>query len=254
MKILILDLGANSGIGYETVVALSQESANFHILLGSRNVEKGEKAANEIQSTHGDSLKGTISVIQIDVTDQHSIQTAKEKIEADFGRLDVLINNAGIIVYQEVDLLTALRQTFETNVFGQMLFTEALEPLLKKSSNPYIIYVSSSQGSVTMRLDPNAPHRHARGETYRMSKSALNMLVACHRYNYAEWGCKVLAFNPGLCVTNLTGEKGREMRIKYGGRDPREPADALVGIVLGKSDADIAKNGMLDVDGGIIPW
>lgn len=135
-----------------------------------------------------------------------------------------------------------------------MLLTETLEPLLKESKKPYIVYVSSGQGSITRRLDPTSEHRHVRGDTYRMSKSAMNMLAACHRYNYAEWGCKVLAFNPGFCVSNLTGEKGREMRIELGARDPQDPAVALVDVVLGKRDGDIEKNGMVDLDGGVLPW
>ncbi|OTA86297.1 hypothetical protein M434DRAFT_376602 [Hypoxylon sp. CO27-5] len=253
-KTIILITGANSGIGYETVVALSKLSDNYHILLGCRSVEKGHKALNDMKLAYGDSLRGTISVLQIDVTNQSSIRTAKEYIEMEFGKLDVLINNAGILIYQDVDTLTALRQIFEANVFGQMMMTETLEPLLRKATKPYVIYVSSEQGSITKRLDPNFKYRHIRGETYRMSKAALNMLAACHRYNYAEWGCKVLAFNPGWCVTNLTGEEGREMRIKGGARDAKEPAGVLADIVQGKRDADIEKNGMVDVDGGVLPW
>lgn len=135
-----------------------------------------------------------------------------------------------------------------------MVVTETLEPLLKKAGKPYVVYVSSGQGSVTMRLDPQYPHRQVRGDTYRMSKSAVNMLAACHRYNFAEWGCKVLSFDPGFCVSNLTGAKGREMRIKMGARDPKDPAVALVDIVLGKRDEEIGKNGMLNLDGGVLPW
>ncbi|KAI0384763.1 putative short chain dehydrogenase/reductase [Hypomontagnella monticulosa] len=253
-KTVVLITGANSGIGYETVAALSQVSANFHIFLASRSLDKGEKALADLRAAYGDSLKSTISVIRIDVTDHESIKTAKEQIETQFGKLDVLINNAGVIVYQPLDTITVLRQTFEINVFGQMIMTETMEPLLKKSSKPYIIYVSSEQGGITARLDPNYPWREVRGDHYRMSKAALNMMSACHRYNYADWGCKVLAFNPGFCVTNLTGEKGREMRVKLGARDPKDPAAALVDIVLGKRDGDIEKNGMVDLDGGVLAW
>lgn len=135
-----------------------------------------------------------------------------------------------------------------------MVLTETLEPLLKKADKPYVVYVSSGQGSVTLRLDPDYLHRHVRGDTYRMSKSSLNMLAACHRYNFADWGCKVLAFDPGFCVSNLTGEKGREMRIQMGARDPQDPAIALVDVVLGKRDEDIERNGMVNLDGGIYPW
>jgi NAD(P)-dependent dehydrogenase (short-subunit alcohol dehydrogenase family) len=245
--------GGNSGIGYETVVALAGTSADFHVILGARSAEKGQKALSTIQSS-GSSLKGTISVVQIDVTSKESIQSAKEQVESQFGKLDVLINNAGIIAYQETDIFQAVRQSLEVNVIGQMMVTEIFEPLLKKSSKPYVIYVSSEQGSITNRLDPEFKFRELRGESYRISKAALNMLAACHRYNYAEWKCKVLAFNPGWCITNLTGEKGREMRTKMGARDPKEPAFGLVDVVLGKRDADIAKNGLVDIDGGVGPW
>lgn len=248
------NLGANSGIGYETVAALAAASADFHILLGSRSEEKGQKAVKDIQSQYS-SLKATISVLSIDVTDQKSVGAAKEYIEAQFGKLDVLINNAGILIHQpDLDTLTALRKTFETNVFAQMLTTETFEPLLKKSAKPYVIYVSSGMGSITNRLTPNFPFSQIRGEPYRMSKAALNMLAACHRFNFAEWGCRVLAFDPGWCVSNLTGEKGREMRVKGGARDPKEPAKALVDIVEGKKDENITKNGLMDVDGGLQSW
>jgi NAD(P)-dependent dehydrogenase (short-subunit alcohol dehydrogenase family) len=245
-------LGASSGIGYETVAALSAASSEFHVLLGSRSVDKGEKALADLQSTYGQSLKSPISVIQIDVCDQQSIQALKAEIETKFGKLDVLINNAGIIVYQQVDQLTALRQTFETNVFAQQIVTETLEPLLQKSANPYIIYVTSEMGSITTRLDPTFKYDKIRGEPYRMSKAALNMLAACHRRNYVDW-CKVLAFNPGWCVSNLSGPQGFEMRKNAGARDPKEPALELADVVLGKRDDDIAKNGMLDTE-GVLPW
>lgn len=246
--------GANSGIGFETVKALAETSPDFHILLGSRSAEKGQKALNDMKAELGDSLKATISVLEIDVSNQDTIKAAKDQIESQFGKLDVLINNAGIAVYEQVDVLTSLRQTFETNVFGQLVVTETMEPLLQKSPKPYVVYVSSSQGSVYERLNPEYEHRNIRGDHYRMSKAALNMLSACHRHNYADWGCRVLAFNPGWCVSNLTGEKGREMRKKLGARDPRDPAVALVDVVLGKRDADIEKNGMVDLDGGVRPW
>ncbi|KAI1171160.1 putative short chain dehydrogenase/reductase [Nemania sp. FL0916] len=253
-KTVILVTGGNSGIGYEAVMALANASSDFHIFLGSRSKENGQEALRKIQATSGSGLKGSVSVIQIDITNQESINSARENIESQFGRLDVLINNAGMAAYQEPDMIKALRDTFEVNVVGQLMVTNTFEPLLKKSSNPYVIYVSSSQGSVTQRLDPDYEHRHVRGDTYRISKAALNMLAACHRYNFSEWNCKVLAFNPGWCITNLTGEKGREMRTKMGARDPKQPALSLVDIVLGRRDEDIAQNGMIDTDGGILPW
>ncbi|RYP16891.1 hypothetical protein DL767_010119 [Monosporascus sp. MG133] len=253
-KTVVLITGANGGIGYETVVGLAQTSPDFHILLGSRSVEKGQKALDEIKSTHADSLKSSISVIQLDVSDVKSITAAKDKVEAEFGKLDVLVNNAGIIVTHPCDTLTNLRETFETNTFGPMIITETFEPLLKKSKSPRVVFVSSEQGSCTLRLDPTYKFAQVRGDTYRMSKAALNMLAACTKYNSAEWGCKVCAFNPGFCVTNLTGEKGRAMRIQHGARPAKDAADALVGVILGKRDADIEKSGLVDLDGDVLPW
>lgn len=235
-------------------MGLAEASSDFHILLGARTVEKGQKALDEIQSQHGSSLKGSISVIQLEVTDQKSIEAAKEHVESTFGKLDVLINNAGIIVIRPCDTLTNLRETFETNTFGPMVITEVFEPLLKKSSSPRVVHVSSEQGSMTLRLDPTYKFAQVRGDTYRMSKAAMNMLAACQRYNFAEWGCKVCAFNPGFCVTNLTGEKGRAMRIQHGARPAKDAADALVEVVTGKRDADLEKSGIVDLDGGVVPW
>lgn len=209
-------------------------------------MEKGEKALNDLRSTNGNSLKGNISVIQIEVTEEH--------VETKYGRLDVLINNAGFIVTKPCDTLTNLRETFETNTFGPAAVTEAFEPLLRKSSDPRLVHVSSDQGSITSRLDPAYKWYRLRGDTYRMSKAALNMLAACHRFSFAEWGCKVCAFNPGFSVMDLTGEAGRAFRRENGARDPKEPAAALVGIVVGKRDADIEKSGMVDVDRGVRPW
>lgn len=252
--VLTRPLGANSGIGYETVVALAQASPKFHILLGCRSAEKGQKALDEIHSSHGSSLKGTISLLQIDISNQASILAAKQEVESKYGKLDVLINNAGIIVTRDIDTLSKLRETFETNTFGPAVVTETFEPLLKKSPSPRVIHVSSDQGSIALRLDPNGQYYQLRGTQYRMSKAALNMLAACHKVEFAEWGCKVCAFNPGFTVTNLTGEAGRAMRIKNGARDPKDAANSLVQVVMGKRDDDIEKSGIVDLDGGLKPW
>ncbi|KAI0403076.1 putative short chain dehydrogenase/reductase [Xylaria palmicola] len=253
-KTIILVTGASGGIGLETVLALAQASPDYVILLGSRSVEKGNKAHETLKTTNGETLKGTISVLQLNVTDQKSIVAAKEQVESEYGRLDVLINNAGIIVTKECDVLTNMRETFETNVFGTEVVTQTFLPLLKKSSAPRLIHVSSDQGSITNRLDPTSPGYHVPGEYYRASKAALNMLSACHRVNFGGWGCKVCAFNPDFCVTNLTGEGDRDFRKNNGARDARDAALALVEVVGGKRDEDLTKSGIVHLDGGVIPW
>jgi NAD(P)-dependent dehydrogenase (short-subunit alcohol dehydrogenase family) len=236
------------------VIALAQASADYHVILGSRSVAKGQKALGEQQAKHADSLRGSISVVQMDVTDRASIAAAKESVSSSFGRLDVLVNNAGIIVTRPDDTLTILRELFETNTFGPAIVTETFEPLLRASSRPRLAYVTSGLGSITNRLDPTQPFHDLRGDWYRMSKAALNMLAACHRHNLADFGCKVVVFDPGYCVTNLTGEEGRKMRVKMGARDARDAALALADIVLGRKDAEADKSGILDVDGNLLPW
>ncbi|KAF7514746.1 hypothetical protein G7054_g15043 [Neopestalotiopsis clavispora] len=253
-KKIVLITGANGGIGLETVVHLAQSSPSYHILLASRSVEKGDKALQEIKSAHGESLQSSVSVLKLDVTSRESVLAAKDEIESTHGRLDVLINNAGILLIQPMDILEKLRTTFETNVFGPWFLTETLEPLLKKSASPLVINVSSDQGSITRKLDPTNPGAKLPGEPYRASKSAFNMMSACQRYAYKEWGCRVCAFNPGFCVTNLTGEKGRQIRIDNGARPASDPARAMVIIIEGKRDKDFEENGMFDLDGGFLPW
>jgi NAD(P)-dependent dehydrogenase (short-subunit alcohol dehydrogenase family) len=256
MSLLTWDIiaGANGGIGLETVVSLAQVSSEYHILLCARSHEKGSNALQQIESTHGDSLKSTISVLQLDVTSRESILAAKDEVDKTYGKLDVLINNAGILLIDEMDILDKLRATFETNVFGPWYLTEVFEPLLKKSARPLIINVSSDQGSITRKLQPNNPGAALPGEPYRASKAALNMMSACQRYTYKEWGCRVCAFNPGFCVSNLTGVKGRQVRIERGARPAKDPADAMAKIRLGERDGDFEENGMMHLDGGFLPW
>lgn len=223
--------------------------------MGSRSVEKGNSALESINKEYGSSLKSTISVINIDVTDPKTIEAAKEEVASKCGRLDILINNAGLLLIDpKIPASKKLRDMFEVNVIGPNAMIETFEPLLRKSSAPLIINVSSEQGSITLRLDKTYKFSAVRGDEYRASKAALNMMTVCHRWNFEEWGCRVVSFNPGFCVTDLTGEEGRKMRIEAGARSAKDPAHALLDLVIGKRDADIAKSGIVDLDGGVHPW
>ena len=121
-------LGANQGVGYETAKNLVLSAAEYHVILGSRDTSKGEAAAEELRSSPG--IKGTISMEQIDVTDQQSIEEAAGRIESKYGRLDILVNNAGIISMASPPTTDALRRVLETNVIGALGVTEAFVPLL----------------------------------------------------------------------------------------------------------------------------
>jgi NAD(P)-dependent dehydrogenase (short-subunit alcohol dehydrogenase family) len=182
-------------------------------------------------------------LLQLDVTDQKSIADAVASVTKDFGRLDVLINNAGIISHGDT-LEKQLRETFETNTFGPALVTDAFQSLLEKSNDARLIYVSSDLGSIAGKCDPNSPYYKLPATAYRMSKAALNMLMACNQADLGPKGFKVWAFNPGYVVTNLsgTGEKGRQERIRNGAGDASVSAKALANVVEGKRDADVGKH------------
>ncbi|KAL0471372.1 hypothetical protein QR685DRAFT_542700 [Neurospora intermedia] len=129
--------GANQGIGYETAKNLVHSSADYHVILGSRDISKGEAAAQTLlQAEAGDSVKatkGTASSVPLDVTDETSIAAAVEHVATDFGRLDVLVNNAGIISTASPPTAQALRRVLETNVVGALAVTEAFLDLLRKA-------------------------------------------------------------------------------------------------------------------------
>ncbi len=142
--------------------------------MASRTPSKGEAAVTELQSTPG--LKGTLQFLKVDVTDSASIEAAAKKVEHDFGRLDVLVNNAGI-ASRDPSLRNQLEATFDTNVIGAAVVAEAFKPLLIRSPKAYLIHVSSGLGSFALttkkdRFDYNLPYK-----AYRMSKAALNMMM-----------------------------------------------------------------------------
>lgn len=198
--------GANQGIGYETAKNLIQSSADYHVILGSRDSSKGEAAAQALLlQADGGGAKGTVSSVPLDVTDEASIAAAAQRVGADFGRLDVLVNNAGIISTASPPTAQALRRVLETNVVGALAVTEEFLDLLRKAERkpPRLVFVSSSMGSITHAADEKSPYYNPHGTEYRTSKAALNMLmtmVSCFlpiSYNSME-------VTPRLSVSNCS--------------------------------------------------
>lgn len=197
---------------------------------------KGTKAKDSLEARKP---AGTLSLVQLDITDDDSIKAAVEKITADFGVVDVLINNAGITLKNPPDRRTELLQIYNTNAASPLILTEALIPLLKKSSDPRIINVSSGLGSISDRSDPNSPFSVAPVEAHRMSKAAMNMSTACMYATYKSWGAKVWSFCPGFVITNLTGEEDRQKRADMGAESSETSAQGLLEIVEGKRDGEV---------------
>ncbi|KAH7111503.1 hypothetical protein B0J13DRAFT_576942 [Dactylonectria estremocensis] len=249
-KKTILVTGANSGIGYDTSHALANASPSNHVIMGARSSAKGLKALSEIQARQP---AGSLSFLELDITSDESIGAAVQKLTSDFGVIDVLVNNAGIYG-SELVTRESLHAVLDTNVFGTMLLTKALEPLLRKSTDPRIINISSSLGSITLRTDHSSFYTGVTGETYRMSKAALNMLSGIQFYQYKDWEhpAKVWAYCPGYVVTNLTGEEDRQNRIDQGAETSETSAQGVLEIVRGDRDGDV--NRFVTKRGEFYPW
>ena len=129
-------------------------------MIGARDAVRGEEAAKTLRAEGFDAR-----FAPVDVTDAASLAAAAQTIEQDFGRLDILINNAGIGTWAPTSEETPdeWRRTFETNVFGLVAATEAFLPLLRKSEAGRIVHLTSILGSLAMASDPNSPIGPAHG-------------------------------------------------------------------------------------------
>ncbi|KAJ6013702.1 hypothetical protein N7540_008293 [Penicillium herquei] len=259
-KNIVLITGANQGIGYAVAEQLLKHE-NYYILLGSRNEENGIKAAAEL-----DPSGKSVEPIIIDVTDDASIQQAADHIASKHGRIDVLINNAGINnelnnywkqqenkEENKLDL-AALRQiyreAYEVNLFGAAIATEAFIPLLKKSNAKpaRIVFVSSHTGSLGLRTDSSSDFYEKMSRpsfpVYRSSKTAMNMLTLHYAAMFKEQGWKVNASCPNLTKSAFT-------RFSDLGRSPAESA---VNIVRLATLSDDGETGQYLDENGSVAW
>ncbi|MFD6567995.1 SDR family NAD(P)-dependent oxidoreductase [Micromonospora profundi] len=185
--------GGNKGIGFETARQLVE--LGHTVYLGARDEERGGKAAAELGARF----------VQLDVTDDASVNAALATIDAAEGRLDVLVNNAGILGDGPLSGPKALL-VFDTNAVGVVRVTEAALPLLRKSSNPTVVTVSSSMGSFWAVTNPERPESGLSAALYSASKSAATMLTV--QYAKANLGIKFNAIEPGATATDLTAALG----------------------------------------------
>jgi NAD(P)-dependent dehydrogenase (short-subunit alcohol dehydrogenase family) len=188
--------GGNKGIGREIVRQLAGKG--FTVYLGARDSERGRAAVQEL--TSGPELD--IRFVRLDVSDEASVASAIKTIETETGRLDVLVNNAGIMVewgVPAVEITAAhLRETYEVNVFGVVTVISAGVPLLRCSRNPRIVNVSSGLGSLTVLSTPKSQGFLA----YSSSKAALNALTLLYADALRADGIKVNAVSPGMVPTD----------------------------------------------------
>ncbi len=221
-KPVALITGANQGIGLQ--IAKDLAAHGFTVLVGSRNFENGEKAAK--------SIGVDAHALQLDVTDEASINAAAERVRGEFGRLDVLVNNAGIShagrpgrKFENLgdvnSLATApiedVRAVFETNVFGVIAVTQAMLPLLREAPAGRIVNIGSSGGSLTLNSDPTNPHRAMFGN-YSVSKSASHAVMLAFALALESTNIKVNAACPGFTKTALNNFNGTRS-VEEGARE-----------------------------------
>jgi NAD(P)-dependent dehydrogenase (short-subunit alcohol dehydrogenase family) len=243
---IALVTGANKGIGY----AIADQLATGHgvtVLLGARNPDKGQQAAEALRERGAD-----VTAITLDVTGPATITDAAALIGREYGRLDVLVNNAGISLGRDAQRpghvdLDIVRAVFETNVFGVIAVTEAMLPLLRKSASARVVNVSSGTGSLAWMTDPEHYFASLPGSAgYPVSKTALNMLTVQYAKALAADGIAVNAIAPGACATDfLNGLTGRVIT--------RTAADgARIAVKLATGPGGPA-GGFFD-DDGRVPW
>jgi NAD(P)-dependent dehydrogenase (short-subunit alcohol dehydrogenase family) len=204
---IALITGANKGIGLETARQLG--ARGITVLAGARDEERGIAAERALREDLGGGIDARF--VPLDVTEAKSVRQAAEWIDSEYGRLDILVNNAGIArgnPPSQTDL-DAMREVYETNVFGVVMVTNAMLPLLRRSPAGRIVNVSSEVGSITSMTDPKSPLAQIpAGLAYPSSKSALNMITAMYAKELRDTPIKVNAANPGYTATDLNRNSG----------------------------------------------
>ena len=239
---IALVTGANKGIGKETARGLA--ALGMTVWLGARDEDRGRAAEAELREGGGD-----VRFVPLDVTDAAGIAAVAKAIDADHGRLDVLVNNAGIVgtgfdVVPSSTPVDALRAAYETNFFGAVAVTNALLPLLRRSAAGRIVNLSSQLGSLTVIEDPASPY----ADTplllaYDSSKTALNMATVLLARELQGTAIKVNAVSPGYCATDLNAFTG-----------PISAADGAKIPVLAATLPDDGPSGTFFGAEGPIPW
>jgi NAD(P)-dependent dehydrogenase (short-subunit alcohol dehydrogenase family) len=250
MTSIALITGANKGIGFATARQLG--GLGWTVLAGSRDESNGRQAEKELRD-----CGVAARFVPLDVTDEASIAAAAQWIEAEYGRLDALINNAGIARGDwtgrpSETTLPTLREVYETNVFGVVAVTNAMLPLLRAAPAARIVNVSSEVGSIGSATNPASPLYPMASVPYPSSKTALNMITVMYAKELRDTPIKVNAANPGYCATDLNGrsgfrtpEQGAEVSVHLA----TLPADGPSGQLWG----DLAMAGG-DQGYGMLPW
>jgi NAD(P)-dependent dehydrogenase (short-subunit alcohol dehydrogenase family) len=241
-KKVALITGANKGLGYEMAKQLAQ--SGVIVVLAARDAAKGEAAAAKLKSEGLD-----VRFLKLDVTNKKDQADAAAFLEKNFGKLDILINNAGIsadgLAGTSVSATTeqSLKATFETNFFAPIALTQKLLPLLKKSDAGRIVNMSSILGSQALHADPRSPIYDFKSLSYDASKAALNSFTIHLAHELKDTKIKVNSAHPGWVKTDM-GTDAAPMEIPEGGK---------TGVALALLDESGPNGGFFHL-GQPLPW
>lgn len=235
--------GSSRGIGRATAEKLA--ALGHHVIVTSRDADAAAEAARAIVEAGG-RARG----LQLDVTDAESVRRAAADVTTLEGRLDVLVNNAGVLPEatgsaSEAVGLDLFRETFGTNVFGAVAVLEAFLPLVRASSAGRIVNLSTRMGSLTDQLDPASPYFGMVVPAYQSSKAAVNNITIALSKSLDGTPVKVTSVCPGFVRTELTPMNADA---------PTKPGEAADVVVRAATLPDDAESGTFVDAGGVVPW
>ncbi|MDH2566682.1 SDR family NAD(P)-dependent oxidoreductase [Acinetobacter baumannii] len=200
MKKICLITGGNRGIGLEIARGLSQK--NYQVYIGVRSTEEEKKVIEKLASE-----KLAVVTLPLDVSSIESIRAAFKLLSQQENRLDVLVNNAGILADSNLPpeeiSFDIFNSTLSINTFGPYFMVQEFLPLLKNSADARIINMSSDLGALSQASDPNSRYDAILAPSYRISKAALNMVTLTFAKSFRETAIKICSCSPGWCHTGL---------------------------------------------------
>lgn len=242
---IALVTGGNRGLGFATATALARIGRTA--IIAGRTESHAREAAEKLLAEGLD-----VEWLVLDVTSRSSVDEAAAQVRQRHGRLDVLVNNAGVLpeatdpVQHEFADVDMFRRTFETNVFGAVAVTEAFLPLLRASRAASIVNVSSTMGSLQDQLDPESPYYGMVLPAYQSSKAALNSVTIGLGKKLAGTGIRVVAVCPGFVQTDLTPTNRDQA--------PLTADQAAATVVKAITSAGSATSASFVGESGPIPW